>query len=95
MNFDFWKILYEFFSATHETDEIIEYEYEGLDEYRCVITAHKHDEDTIVVNLIDQDQWEMIVSVAEMSESDLSDVVKGLTGEEVLQIRLRANEFGL
>lgn len=95
MDFDFWKILYEFFSSTHETDEIVEYEYEGLDKYRCVITAHKKDEETIIVNLIDQDQWEMIVDMAEITETDISDVVKGLTDDEVSQIRLRASEFGL
>lgn len=95
MDFDFWKILYDFFCKTQETSEVIEYSYEGLDNYRCVITAHKQDDQVIIVNLIDQDQWEMIVDLAEMTETDLSDVVRGLTSEEVSQIRLRASEFGL
>jgi len=95
MNFDFWKILYNFFNQTHEKDEIIEYEYDGLDKYKCVITAHRQDEDTIVINLFDIEKWEMVLDLCEVSGSDISDIVKDLGEDEVLQIRLSARDFNL
>jgi hypothetical protein len=96
MNENLWELLFKFFGQVfdEEAGDILEYDYEGLDNYKCVITAYKEG-DVITVNLIDIDDWEMILDISEVTETELSDVVKGLTDKEVYQIRLKASEFGL
>lgn len=89
MSLNFWELIFKFFSEDHSQDgEIVEYEFEGLDDSRCIITAYSEGDNIIVVNLIDMDQWEMIKDIAEVTNAQVSDVVRGLGPDEVDQVRL-------
>jgi|694.fasta_scaffold18706_17 hypothetical protein len=96
MSLNFWELIYRFFNEDHdENQDIIEYQFEGIDDSQCVITAHKEGEAILVINLIEIDQWEMIKDIAEITNAQISDVVKGLSGQEVDQIRLDLGEMNL
>ena len=96
MSLNFWELIYKFFSEDHDKNQdIIEYQFEGIDDSQCVITAHKEGEDVLVINLIEMDQWEMIKDVADITNTQVSDVVKGLSPQEIDQIRLDLGEMKL
>ena len=96
MSLNFWELIYKFFSEDHdESQDIVEYEFEGIDDSQCVVTAHKEGESTLVINLIEIDQWEMIKDIAEITNAQISDVVKGLSPQEIDQIRLDLGEMDL
>jgi hypothetical protein len=96
MSLNFWELIYKFFSEDHdENQDIIEYQFEGIDDSQCVVTAHKEGESTLVINLIEIDQWEMIKDIANITNAQISDVVKGLSPQEVDQIRLDLGEMDL
>jgi hypothetical protein len=96
MSLNFWDLIYKFFSEDHdEGQDIVEYQFEGLDDSQCVITAHKEGESILVINLIEMDQWEMIQDIADITNTQISDVVKGLSPQEIDQIRLDLGEMDL
>lgn len=96
MSLNFWELIYMFFNEDHdENQDIIEYQFKGMDNNQCVVTAHKEGEATLVINLIEIDQWEMIKDIAEITNAQISDVVKRLSSQEVDQIRLDLGEMDL
>ena len=83
MSLNFWEFIFKFFSEDHSDDgEIVEYEFEGLDDSRCVITAHTEQDGVIVVNIIETEQWEMIQETAKMLDAQVADIVRGLGHDE-------------
>ncbi len=96
MSLNFWELIYKFFSEDHyEDQDIIEYQFKGIDDNQCIVTAHKEGEDILVINLIELEQWEMIKDIAEITNAQISDVVKRLSPQEVDQIRLDLGEMDL
>ena len=83
------------FKNNEDDQNIIQYNIEELDNYNYVITAHVESENTLVVNIIETDKWEMIVEVAELTEKEIPDVVKGLSEKEIRQLRLDMTEWDI
>jgi hypothetical protein len=92
---NFWEMLNDMFKKNEDDQNIIQYNIEELDNYNYVITAHVEDENTLVVNIIETDKWEMILEVAELTEKEIPDVVKGLSEKEIRQLRLDMTEWDI
>ena len=92
---NFWDIIRIFLEQGYTNDDMVEYQFEGLDDLKCVITIYSEGDSILVINLIEKDQWDLIVDFAEFTNTEIPDVVKNLTEDEVKQVRLDLSKFDL
>lgn len=94
MSLNFWELIYHFFDDDNDKD-MVEYEFENGTDFKCMITAHKESEDVLILNVLDPEQWEMVQSIVELTEGQVSDVIRSLSDDEVDQIRLDLSHWDL
>jgi hypothetical protein len=92
---NFWEKLHEFLTeySIDTGNELAEYSSKEFKDYNYVITIHREEEDIFIINLIETDKWEMILEIAEITEKDVSDIVQGLSDNEIHQLRLDTSKW--
>lgn len=99
---DFWEMIQKIVHGYKDEDieidlndnGLVEYSPEMLSLYNYVITAHAPEDDSkLTISFFKPEQWEMVLSTAELTNSTAEDIVRGLTTDDVHQIVISANEW--
>lgn len=99
---DFWEMIQKIIRGSDDdgeteisyNDGLIEYDPEMLAQYNYIITAHANDDDSkLTISFFKPEQWEMVLSTAELMGSTAEDIVRDLTSDDVHQIIIAASDW--
>lgn len=99
---DFWEMIQKIIRGGDDdveaeityNDALIEYDPEMLAQYNYIITAHAADDDSkLTISFFKPEQWEMVLSTAELTGSTAEDIVRGLGNDDVHQIIIAADDW--
>lgn len=99
---DFWEMIQKIIRGDDKdieaelsyNDALIQYDPELLQQYNYIITAHAIDDETkLTISFFTPDQWEMVLSTAELTGSTVEDIVRDLTSDDIHQIVIAANDW--
>ena len=83
----------DFDNPIEENDALIEYSEEELELYNYVITAHADDPDRLTISFFKPDQWEMVISTANLLKVEVEEIVRGLGPDEVHQLVINSADI--
>jgi hypothetical protein len=96
---DFWEMIQKIIHGEENPeisydDALVEYSPDMLDVYNYVITAHaEEDESQLTISFFKPEQWEMILATADLTGSDVEDIVRSLNPDEIQQMKIRAEDW--
>jgi hypothetical protein len=95
---NFWEMIQKILKGDEPEpgamDSLVEYDPELLDVYNYVITAHAADDDSkLTISFFKPEQWEMVLSTAEMTGSTAEEIVRGLGIDDVHQMIIASDDW--
>jgi len=97
---NFWEMIQkiirgdEIESESQSVGELIGYDPDMIEMYNYVITAHvENDDSKLTISFFKPEQWEMILATAEITETDVEEIVRGLSSDDVKQMIISAEDW--
>lgn len=95
---DFWRIIQKFLNKEdiedHTDASIIEYDSDMLKLYNYVIAAYTQvNTGDLIISFFKPEQWEMVLSTAELLDIQVEDVVRDLTPDEIKQLIIPVEDW--
>lgn len=94
----FWEMIEKILQgndlSSEEKEHLIEYNPEMIEMYNYVITAHSADDNSrLTVSFFKPEQWEMVLSTAEMLGTEVEPIVRGLSSDDVKQLIISSEDW--
>ena len=95
---DFWRIIQKFLNkediGDHIDNSIIEYDSDMLKMYNYVIAAYtQSDTGNLVISFFKPEQWEMLLSTANLLNEEVESLVRDLTPDEIKQLIIPVEDW--
>lgn len=86
----FWEIIKNIIDGLGDKDVsgAMEFDFDSADTKEAVMCFHTDEDGMIVISLFDLDQWSLVKDMADFTEQDVEEIVRGLdpTGPNVYRI---------
>jgi hypothetical protein len=99
---DFWEMIQKIIRGGDDdieaeisyNDALIQYDPEMIAQYNYIITAHPDESNSkLTISFFKPEQWEMVLSTAELMGSTAEDIVRGLGSDDVHQLIIAAEDW--